>query len=88
MTARNQYTNNTIEPIPPVTLVQLGYQGYFKDQDIPSNQAFRFGVKTGKVDAQKLVQSAIDKGRLSRESLNDPEYLSKVELELERQNRY
>ena len=85
---RNQFMSNTNEQIPPVTLVQLGYQGYFNQQGIPSHESFRFGVKTGKVDAQKLVQSAIDKGRLSRQSLNDSKYLSSVQYELNRQNRF
>ena len=88
ITAKEQFTNNNLEQIPPVTLVQLGYQGYFNQQGIPSNEAFRFGVKTGKVNAEKLVQSAIDKGRLSRQSLNDTEYLTSVQSELNQQNRY
>ena len=89
LTAKSQLTNTNIsEPIPPVTLVQLGSQGYFSQQGIPSNAAFRFAIKTGKVDAQKLVQSAIDKGRLSSEALNDTEYLSSVQFQLHRFNRF
>ncbi len=66
----------------------MGYQGYFQEQGIDSNEHFRFAVKTGKVDAEALVQSAVDKGRLSNESLDDEAYLNDVQFQLHQQNRF
>ena len=71
-----------------MTLVQLGYQGYFDQQGIPSNELFRFGIKNKTVNARKLVESAVNKGRLSPKFLNDQEYLNQVELQLYRYSRF
>ncbi|MEG3435763.1 hypothetical protein V0288_01405 [Pannus brasiliensis CCIBt3594] len=62
----------------PFYLVHLGYQGYFEKQGIPSNGAFLVGIKSRKVTPITLVQSAIVRGRLSPETLNDRSYLFHV----------
>jgi hypothetical protein len=69
---------SSIIEVTPNNLVSHGYQGYFSDQGIPSNLAFINAVKSGKVDATKLVESAIALGRLSSETLNNQAYLSAV----------
>ena len=80
--------DNLLNKLAPTTIVLLGYQGYFANQGIPSNEGFTFAVKTGKVNAQSLVKSAIDQGRLAPELLEDQAYLNQVQAELERQNRF
>jgi hypothetical protein len=67
----------------PFNLVKNGYQGYFVDQGVPSNGAFVYAIHFGRVDAEKLVKSAIAKGRLSSETLKDQSYLRKVDFLLE-----
>ncbi|MBE9169087.1 hypothetical protein IQ238_16710 [Pleurocapsales cyanobacterium LEGE 06147] len=73
--------------ITPFSLVINGYQGYFADRGIPSNGAFQWAIHFKRVDAEKLVRSAIAKGRLSPDALNDQSYLRKVQLMLDRIDR-
>ncbi len=73
--------------ITPFSLVINGYQGYFADQGIPSNGAFQWAIHFNRVDAETLVKSAIAKGRLSSDILNDQSYLRKVQLMLDRIDR-
>ena len=68
--------------LPPVTLVQLAYQGYFKDLGIPSHGGLIAAFVSKKVDAETLVRTAIAKGRLSPQTLNDQEYLNIVSIDL------
>jgi hypothetical protein len=80
-TAYNQNINRSnITEVQPFNLAYLGYQGYFKK--IPSAAAFVAGIKSGKVNAQTLIQSAIEQGRLSPETLNDEGYVNALEIQL------
>jgi hypothetical protein len=74
--------NEATYRVEPFTLVYLGYQGYFEKEGIPSNGAFLTGVETGKITPMVLVQSAIDHGRLTSETLSDREYLNNVATQL------
>jgi hypothetical protein len=69
--------------IEPVTLVHLGYQGYFEKQGIPGNVRFLLDSQSGKVTAVKLVQIAIEANRLSPEALNDANYINGVRTALQ-----
>lgn len=82
---RTSLADNT--RITPFSLVINGYQGYFADRGIPSNGAFQWAVHFKRVDAETLVKSAIAKGRLSSDTLNDQSYLRKVQLMLDRIDR-
>ena len=75
-------TRNIIE-ITPFNLVTSSYQGHFVNQGIPSNAAFITEVKRGKIKAEDLVETAIARGRLSPETLNDRAYLNSVEAHLD-----
>ncbi|ACK66408.1 hypothetical protein PCC8801_2397 [Rippkaea orientalis PCC 8801] len=68
--------------LPPITLVQLAYQGYFKDLGIPSHGGLIAAFVSKQVDAETLVRTAIAKGRLSPETLNNQEYLNIVSTDL------
>lgn len=72
---------NNITTVKPFNLVHLGYQGYFKN--IPSNGAFISGIKSGRINAKTLIESAIAQGRLSPESLNDQGYVNSVNNQLQ-----
>ena len=80
--ANSQVNRSNIVEVQPFNLVYLSYQGYFSQQGIPSNGAFVFGAKTGRITAKDLVKSAIARGRLSPETINDASYLSHVEDQL------
>ena len=69
--------------ITPVNLVTRSYQGHFTNQGIPSSAAFNRAVKTGKLTASDLVQSAIAQGRLNSDAINDTEYLNNVQSYLD-----
>ena len=71
-----------IREVSPVNLVDLGYQGYFQEQGIPSGSSFVIRANSGRISAKDLVRSAIEKGRLSPEKLNDLGYLNIVQSEL------
>ena len=73
--------------IAPVNLVQIGYQGFLKEQGISSGGKFLADTNRGKITAETLVQSAIDKGRLSPQTLNDEGYLNIVQSELDSLNQ-
>jgi hypothetical protein len=67
----------------PFNLVHLGYQGYFQDEGIPSYAAFHAAIENRRVTATQLIESAIEKGRLHRDALNDRDYINAVETHLE-----
>ncbi len=84
VTAANQSMHtNKMTNIQPIPLVQLAYQGYFQDQGIPSNGAFISAVQSGRVDAKELIESAVERGRLSTDTLNNQGYLNIVNVALQ-----
>ena len=68
--------------VSPVNLVNHARGGSFSEQGIPSHISLSLAVKSGKVDAETLVKTAIYAGRLSSETLNNDLYLSAVNFEL------
>ena len=76
-----------VSMISPINLVNHARQGAFSEQGIPSHLGLSLAVKAGKVDATFLVQSAVETGHLSPESLNNSEYLRYVEFELSQLDR-
>lgn len=75
-------SRNATSYLPPVTLVQLAYQGQFTNSGIPSNGGFKNAIITGRVNAETLVKSAIASGRLSPSVLDDEGYLNTIEIQL------
>ncbi|NEP29418.1 hypothetical protein [Moorena sp. SIO3I6] len=80
--ANSTTSRNNIVEVKPFNLVYLGYQGYFSEQGIPSNAGFISAVKTKRITAKDLVASAIERGRLSPETINDSSYLAHVNTQL------
>lgn len=76
-------SQTTTNYLPPVTLVQLAYQGYFTDLGIPSHGGFKSALISKQVTADTLIRSAIAKGRLSTSVFNDQNYLDVLESQLE-----
>jgi Zn-finger domain-containing protein len=86
--AVNQNLHRNIVEVTPFNLVEHGYQGYFKEQGIPSYAAFLTAIRSRKVQAEDLVKSAIARGRLAPETLNDRSYLDAVKLQIDNLERF
>jgi hypothetical protein len=67
----------------PIDLVFLARNGYFQEQQIPSNAGLKAAVKSGRVKAEDIVKAAIAKNRLSPETINDRSYISSVASNLD-----
>lgn len=66
----------------PFNLVHLAYQGYFKNQGIPSYSALVMAYEDGRVSAEDLVESAVKANQLPAQVIRDQEYLSAVNTKL------
>ena len=72
------YQNN----LTPRQLISLARQGRFEARGIPGYSGFFSAVRTGKVDAEKLVASAIAQNKLPSSVLQDKSYLDAVDEHL------
>ncbi|MDJ0662452.1 MAG: hypothetical protein QNJ42_23650 [Crocosphaera sp.] len=86
MAVNSTVEQNQISYISPLNLVSHGRGGTFSEQGIPSHVRFSLAIQSGKVDAESLVQAAVEAGRLSSEILNNSAYLSNVQFELSQVN--
>ena len=68
-----------LNQITPFSLVTSGFQGRLKAHGIPSGSIFLSRIRSNRIEAKDLVQSAIASGRLSEDTLNDTEYLAMVD---------
>jgi len=66
----------------PRELISLGRHGRFKDQGIPSHSNFGNGIRSGRITAKSLVESAISDKRLPENTLSDRVYLNAVNSHL------
>ncbi|MDJ0573456.1 MAG: hypothetical protein QNJ53_31065 [Pleurocapsa sp. MO_192.B19] len=73
----NNSVNNSYS-LTPRELISLGRHGIFKAQGIPSQSNFGHGVRSGKITAEALVQSAIANNRLPKNASGDRNYLEAV----------
>ena len=72
-----------VNPITPFNLVNGSYQGRFANQGIPSFFVFLSAIRSNKIEAKDLIQSAIESGRLSANTFNDAEYIHSVDVFLD-----
>ena len=72
----------SIGNLTPRQLISIARQGQFKAQGIPSHSNFGNAIRSGKVDAQKLVTSAVAQNRLPETTLQDTNYLKSVDSHL------
>jgi hypothetical protein len=66
----------------PFDLAYLAYQGYLRDQGIPSSSRLIFDYKSSRIQAKDIVQAAVNANRLPSSVLADPGYLNAVNLQL------
>jgi hypothetical protein len=77
----NQAVNSKIY-VQPFNTAFLAYQGYLKNEGIPSAGALVFAYQAGNLTAKDVVQAAVKDNRLPAEVLNDQDYLSAVDSQL------
>ena len=66
----------------PRQLISLARQGRFKAQGIPGYSRFGSAVRSGKVDAETLIASAIAQDKLSPTALQNKSYIAGVKNHL------
>ncbi|MEH1836470.1 MAG: hypothetical protein V7L29_31560 [Nostoc sp.] len=66
----------------PFNTTFLAYQGYFKEQGIPSGGALISEFQIGKLTAKDVVQAAVKANKLPAQVLDDRSYLYAVESQL------
>ncbi|RCJ34308.1 hypothetical protein A6769_22880 [Nostoc punctiforme NIES-2108] len=66
----------------PFNIAFLAYQGYLKEQGIPSGGTLLFKYQTGYLTAKDVVQAAIRANKLPAKVLNDQGYVNAVELQM------
>jgi hypothetical protein len=81
--AQPTIVNRVSDRLSPSELVILARNGRFDRQGIPGYSAFRQAILSGKINARRLVEIAIDQNRLPPETLDDPRYLSQVSKHLQ-----
>jgi hypothetical protein len=79
-TLRENPTNTKY--LQPFNIAFLAYQGYLKEQGIPSGGTLLFKYQTGYLTAKDVVQAAIRANKLPAEVLNDQGYVNAVELQM------
>jgi hypothetical protein len=78
--AANQPSANQLKPF---NLAYLAYQGFLKDQGIPSNSALIDAIAFGRITAQDIIQAAVKANRLPEQTLSDRGYRHNLEEQLQ-----
>jgi hypothetical protein len=83
-TSLNPYVAHptSINSVDPFSLAYLAYQGYLKDQGIPSSGALINAIASGTITAQDIMQAAVKANQLPEQTLMDQGYRSGLESEL------
>ncbi|MDZ8093690.1 MAG: hypothetical protein RMZ42_17435 [Nostoc sp. DedQUE05] len=78
--AVNEHRANQIGPF---NLAYLAYQGYLKDQGIPSNGVLIDAIASGTIAAQDIIEAAVKANRLPKQTLSDRGYRHNLENQLQ-----
>ncbi|ACK72766.1 conserved hypothetical protein [Gloeothece citriformis PCC 7424] len=63
-------------------LVSSAYRGAFEEQGIPSYYRLQHAYQAGEVTAEEVIRGAIRAGELSPQAIEDEDYVSAVEFQL------
>jgi hypothetical protein len=77
-----QGSETVAHQLTPAQLVTLAQQGQFGKQAIPGGGSLIVEYKLGRVNAQKLVEAAIQTGQLPAEVAGNASYLNAVDAQL------
>ncbi|MEH1911124.1 MAG: hypothetical protein V7L05_02205 [Nostoc sp.] len=81
--SNNLSRNSTsLSYLQPFNLVSFAYQGGLKQHGIPSGETLVFETQNKKIIAKDLVKAAVNADKLPSQVLNDQNYLSAVNLQL------
>ena len=81
--SNNLSSNSTsVSYLQPFNLVTFAYQGGLKQHGIPSGEALIFQTQNINIIARDLVKAAVNADKLPSQALNDQNYLSAVNLQL------
>jgi len=69
--------------IKPFNLVHRAYSGHFSEQGVPGFNGLATAYQSGQIEAEDLVQTAINQGRLSPDALDDAGYVNAVDFQLQ-----
>ena len=75
-------TSSSEYQLEPFDLVSMAYQGFFKNQGIPSAQSLIVSYRTGDINAKDLVSSAVRANRLPTRFLADDDYVTAVDMQM------
>jgi len=76
--AQAQNIDDSSYNLTPRNLISLARHGRFKAQGVPSYAGFISAIRSGRVDAEVLVSSAIANNRLPESARSDRNYLNAV----------
>jgi hypothetical protein len=74
---------NATSQTTPSNLANLARNGYFQEQGIPSHLALNTAITRGQVNAETLIQAAVEENKVTPETLNDRGYINSVEMKLD-----
>ncbi|MEH1998458.1 MAG: hypothetical protein V7L00_06830 [Nostoc sp.] len=74
--------STTVSYLQPFNLVNFAYQGGLKQHGIPSGEALVFQTQNRNLIAKDLVKAAVNANKLPLQALNDQNYLSAVNSQL------
>ncbi|MEH1785607.1 hypothetical protein [Nostoc sp.] len=74
--------NTDAKYLQPFNIAFLAYQGYLKEQGIPSGGALLFKYQGGSLTAEDIVQAAVKANKLPAQVLNDSSYLNALDSQL------
>ncbi|MEH1895441.1 MAG: hypothetical protein V7K94_09100 [Nostoc sp.] len=81
--SNNLPSNSTyVNYFQPFNLVTFAYQGGLKQHGIPSGETLVFETQNRNIMAKDLVKAAVNADKLPSQLLNDQNYLSAVNLQL------
>ncbi|WP_375506995.1 hypothetical protein [uncultured Nostoc sp.] len=81
--SNNLSRNSTsVSYLQPFNLVTFAYQGGLKQHGIPSGETLIFKTQNRNIIAKDLVKAAVNADKLPSQVLNDQNYLSAVNLQL------
>jgi hypothetical protein len=81
-TVQNNTSSNIDSNLTPFNLVFLGYQGYLKNQGIPSYGAFISEYQLMNIHGRELVKAGIEARLLPADTLMNQKYVHAVDNQL------
>jgi len=67
----------------PFKLTTLAYQGNLTNNGIPGYGSLEDGLRSGSIVAEDVIQAAVDAGRLSETVLDNSEFTTAVDFQLQ-----